>query len=143
MTELTNWAANGTPRAPTQEEIDGGFECGPADKDLFDWLFQQLALRSNLISLVGFYQSVEAIENDPPANPQAGDSWLIGAAPTGDWAGHTDKIAIWTGLEWITVTPKPRMLVGVRNGPDLRWRDDLSTPGWMPEISSIAYRSMI
>jgi len=42
---------------------------------------------------------------DPPALPQAGESYALGAAPTGDWAGHAHQIATHTGSGWMFLTP--------------------------------------
>jgi hypothetical protein len=137
MTDLKSWALNGSTRVATPEELDGGFECGPADRDLFNWVIQQLALRSSLVTLVGFFQSVEAFQNDPPGTPEEGQSWIVDSAPTGDWIGHADEIAIWDGLAWAFVVPRPQMIVGMKSGLDFRWRADLSTPGWMRENTSI------
>ena len=41
---------------------------------------------------------VEAIAlNDPPAAPALGQCWVVGAAPSGAWAGEAQAIAVWTG----------------------------------------------
>jgi hypothetical protein len=45
MAELTSWAESGETREATTEEIDGGFECGPADVELFNWMFQRILLK--------------------------------------------------------------------------------------------------
>ncbi len=36
----------------------------------------------------------------PPAAPDEGMSWVVGAAPTGDWAGHAHAVASWTAGGW-------------------------------------------
>jgi hypothetical protein len=137
MTELKNWAENGSTRPADQEELDSGFPCGPADRELFNWIIQELLKKDELMFLIGFFQSVEAIANDPPGAPERGQSWIVGDTPTGDWVGNEDKIAIWTGASWSYVTPRPQMLVGLKNGRDMRWRADLTTPGWMREKTSL------
>lgn len=38
--------------------------------------------------------------NDPPANPQIGECWIVGAAPTGDWADMAGALAGWTADGW-------------------------------------------
>lgn len=43
--------------------------------------------------------------NDPPASPIAGQSYLIGDAPTGDWAGNAGAIAGYTDGGWRFVAP--------------------------------------
>lgn len=55
-----------------------------------------------------------AIEGEaaaPPANPVDGQSWLVGPAATGDWAGQTGKLACRQAGIWLFVTPKDGMLV--------------------------------
>lgn len=34
----------------------------------------------------------------PPPEPADGQCWIVGTAPTGDWTGKADAIAIWTGV---------------------------------------------
>ncbi|HVI99062.1 MAG TPA: DUF2793 domain-containing protein [Sphingomonas sp.] len=48
---------------------------------------------------------VLAVANDPPATPAIGDCWIVGGAPTGVWAGHTNAIAGWTAGGWRFVAP--------------------------------------
>jgi hypothetical protein len=38
--------------------------------------------------------------NDPPGSPTIGDSYIIGAAPTGAWAGRANCVTIWSGTAW-------------------------------------------
>ena len=50
---------------------------------------------------------VQGFEVDtPPVTPSEGQSWLVGAAPTGDWAGHAGLIANWAGGGWMYLTPQ-------------------------------------
>jgi len=48
-----------------------------------------------------FRTVINAVTANPPANPVSGDAYLVAAAATGVWAGHTGKIATWDGEEWI------------------------------------------
>lgn len=41
----------------------------------------------------------------PPASPAAGDTYLIAAAATGVWSGHSGKIAEYTAAGWAIVDP--------------------------------------
>lgn len=41
----------------------------------------------------------------PPATPAAKDRYIIGASPTGAWAGRANQIAEWTGTAWSFVVP--------------------------------------
>ncbi len=36
----------------------------------------------------------------PPGSPVRGDRYIVGASPTGDWAGQTNKIAWYDGAAW-------------------------------------------
>ncbi len=45
--------------------------------------------------------SVLAVGTDvPPADPVAGNAWIVGTAPTGAWAGQAGAIAGWTPGGW-------------------------------------------
>lgn len=43
----------------------------------------------------------------PPANPEDGQVWALGLAPTGDWTGQIARLAIWSNGGWLFVDPKP------------------------------------
>ena len=45
----------------------------------------------------------------PPANPQAGQCWLVAAGATGDWTGRDGQLAMWTGSGWRFVAPTAGM----------------------------------
>jgi|GEM_PF-1822816 hypothetical protein len=41
--------------------------------------------------------TVKAVnQNTPPGSPANGDAYIVGSAPTGAWAGHAGKIAVWS-----------------------------------------------
>lgn len=40
----------------------------------------------------------------PPGSPAKGDRYIIGASPTGGWAGHALQITYYTGSGWVFVT---------------------------------------
>lgn len=42
---------------------------------------------------------------DPPGGPTQGDCYRIIATATGAWTGRENKIACWSGTEWIYTTP--------------------------------------
>lgn len=45
--------------------------------------------------------AVQAVSVDaPPTNPVLGQCWIVGAAPTGAWAGRAQALAIWTSGGW-------------------------------------------
>ena len=63
--------------------------------------------------------SVVAVGIDvPPTAPAIGACWVVGAVPTGAWAGQAQAIAGWTASGW--------RFVGARRGMTL-WREDLAT----------------
>lgn len=49
---------------------------------------------------------VAAGTNAPPADPQIGQCWIVGPAPTGAWSGHPDSLAGWTEGGWRFVAPR-------------------------------------
>jgi Protein of unknown function (DUF2793) len=48
---------------------------------------------------------VQSIASSPPAAPQPGQCWIVGASPSGVWAGHAGAIAGWTSGGWRFVAP--------------------------------------
>ena len=139
MTELNTWAENGPTRQATALELDGGFECGPGDRDLFNWMFQQLLGRLELLDGAKFYRSALAIQNEPPVSPAKGEAWIVGTTPTGDWIGRANSIAEWSGVGWRFITPASWMLVGLPDRTDWRWDDTLATPAWVRWQPTLEY----
>src|SRR5690606_18685268 len=45
----------------------------------------------------------------PPASPAAGETWLVAAGATGDWAGQDDALAAFQSGSWLFVQPKEGM----------------------------------
>jgi hypothetical protein len=45
--------------------------------------------------------------NTPPASPVVGSCYVVGAAPTGDWAGHALALAGYTVGGWRFIAPFP------------------------------------
>ena len=68
--------------------------------------------------------AVEGAErNDPPAAPEEGACWLVGASPVGEWAGRAGAIAGWTPGGWRFVAPRAGMAVW-RTSDGLTMRHD-------------------
>lgn len=55
----------------------------------------------------------------PPTTPEPGQAWIVGAAPTGEWAGHVDEIACWTDGGWRFAAPRTGMEI---------WAQSLARP---------------
>lgn len=49
---------------------------------------------------VPLYRCKGTNTNTPPTTPYEGDTYVIGTAPTGAWAGNARRIASWTGTTW-------------------------------------------
>lgn len=43
--------------------------------------------------------------DSPPAEPDEGACWIVGAAPDGAWSGRADAIASWTASGWRFLDP--------------------------------------
>jgi hypothetical protein len=58
----------------------------------------------------------------PPAGPVEGQCWIVGAAPTGPWAGQANAIAIRTGGGWRFAPPREGMrAMRLTDGAQLRF----------------------
>jgi hypothetical protein len=58
----------------------------------------------------------------PPADPEEGQCWIVGAAPTGAWAGEAHAIAIRTGGGWRFAPPREGMrATRLTDGAQLRF----------------------
>lgn len=67
-------------------------------------------------------------DNVPPAAPEAGEAWIVGTDPVGDWAGHGAAIASWTEGGWRFAAPRPGMEVWAESlGQTVRYR---GVDGW-------------
>jgi hypothetical protein len=69
------------------------------------------------VALRGFLRGVDGLvqpnvkgylTNTPPGSPSDGDAYIIGAAPTGAWAGNAGKVARWSANDgaWEFYAPK-------------------------------------
>lgn len=95
---------------------------GQAQKEMF----HNAALA--LLDLSVQAAAVAAAVDTPPADPGIGECWIVGAAPTGLWAGHAREIAGWTDAGWLFVRPCEGMQLwlgaaqGVARFADGEWR---------------------
>lgn len=44
-------------------------------------------------------------QNTPPATPQEGQVWALGASPTGDWTDQPDTLAAFVNGAWLFIAP--------------------------------------
>ena len=51
----------------------------------------------------------------PPQTPQTGDRYIVAPSGSGAWAGHEGDIAVYTGTNWIFITPLPGWSAQVLN----------------------------
>jgi len=76
---------------------------------------------------------VENARNDPPGSPAVGESWIVGAAPTGIWGAREMELATWSGAGWRFTAPVPGMMVW--NQLDecwMYWNGSLWSDGSLP-----------
>lgn len=70
------------------------------------------------------HPAIEGEADSPPTPPQEGECWLVGSAPTSDWADHAGDLACYQAGTWIFVTPRDGMrLLDQQDGQDIRYRN--------------------
>ena len=62
--------------------------------------------------------------NNPPAEPSAGQVFVVGPAPTGSWAGHSGAVATWSDAGWRFIAPFEGMEVATTSGLKMQYRSD-------------------
>lgn len=80
---------------------------------------------------------IDVLINTPPGSPTAGDRYVVGESPTGDWVGHADAIAEWTGSAWTFLTAEEGFTVTVESTFVDYSYNDLST--WVPSGGNTIY----
>lgn len=63
--------------------------------------------------------AVISVANTPPVNPEIGDRYLIGVAPTGDWAGRDNFIAEFGTTAWTFTEPSEGDILLNLDTPDV------------------------
>lgn len=81
---------------------------GQAQKELY----HNEALQLIDVVLAGAVE--EAARTAPPATPAAGQCFLVGPLPTGEWAGYANHLAAFTSGGWRFVAPVEGMAVHVK-----------------------------
>lgn len=88
---------------------------GQAQKEVF--VNEAHALTDALL-----HPAIEGEADDPPESPTAGESWLVGDTPTGDWENHAGELAFFQAGTWIFATPRDGVHVLDRStGQDIRF----------------------
>ena len=74
--------------------------------------------------------------NTPPGSPAAGDTYLIGTSPTGDWATHAEDIAYWDGSSWDYHDARDGFVLYDRNASAYKVYNASGSPaGWVTLVS--------
>jgi len=61
------------------------------------------------------YFAVSQGDTSPPGSPSLGDQYVIGAAPSGDWASKAKNLATWTARGWVYRVPQRGQIVWVND----------------------------
>jgi len=74
---------------------------------------------ANLLSIGRFAYHLSVLDRDltDPSllTPAAGDSYIVGPAAIGVWAGLDDQIAVWDGAAWAFGIPRTGWLVYIED----------------------------
>ncbi|GAJ05167.1 unnamed protein product, partial [marine sediment metagenome] len=76
---------------------------------------------------------------DPPGTPAEGARYLVIATATGDWAGHEDDIAEWTGTSWDFTTPNKGYAVWLE---DVGRQKNYNGTAWVYFGSTVSHTSL-
>lgn len=102
---------------------------GQAQKELF---VNEVTARLDAL----LFLAVEAETATPPASPDEGQSWLVAAAPSGDWSGQAGKIASRQSGNWLFTAPVPGMrLLKKSTGQEIRYVSQWNAPARPPAPS--------
>jgi hypothetical protein len=100
---IRSWLSS--PNEPVIETFDGIDSIPPSAPEVGQrWLVHPDA------AIQATYTDVRSLQNDPPASPIANNLYAVGSEPTGLWAGHANRLAIWRSgpQEWRFYKPRER-----------------------------------
>ena len=117
-----------------------GLMTGAADGDLYGDAMR--AFQRGLDGLV-MPNAKGYLTNTPPGAPSDGDLYIIGAAPTGAWAGNGGKVTRWSSLTaaWEFYTPKNGWMIQSNSARETyrytggAWEIYYKEGTWTPTIS--------
>ncbi|MCO5159995.1 MAG: DUF2793 domain-containing protein [Mesorhizobium sp.] len=90
---------------------------------------QSLEILDAVVQLAVLSRSV----SDPPAVPQEGDRYVVGATPTGAWSGHAGKIAVARPGGWAIVPPLAGWMAWIGDEEELAVFDGT---GWVDAVAA-------
>ena len=93
-----------------------------------------IGMDANLLSIgrFGFHLSVlDRDLNTPPVSPATSATYIVGNSPTGAWAGHASKVAVWSGTAWVFGTPRTGWLAYIEDEEKL---SAYKVTSWSPGI---------
>lgn len=64
---------------------------------------------ANLLHIGRFGLHLSVKDRDlaaPPVTPTTGDTYIVAASATGDWAGKSGQVAVWGGTAWQYGVPR-------------------------------------
>ena len=99
---------------PASTEPRSGLQYG-WNKGENDW---NTGMDSNLLTIGRFGFHLSILDRDlstPPVNPTAGDTYIVGPAPTGGWSSQAGKVAVWDGSAWVFGTPRTGWLAYIED----------------------------
>lgn len=74
--------------------------------------------------------------SEPPENPADGDSYCVGNAPTGAWAGLVGQIVMWIGTQWNHLPSPEGLLMFVHDIGVWMIRTDVGWEGLNPDAAA-------
>lgn len=99
---------------------------------------------TSMLNGLDWQNSVASAIASPPGSPTTGDRYLILATATGDWAGHEEKIAEWSGTAWTLVVPNKGYTVhNEANGQDLTYNGAHPAGSWVNIGASVDHASLL
>lgn len=86
-----------------------------------------------------FWMAVDGVLNAPPGSPATGATYVIGAAPTGAWAGFANRLAQWVGVWALATAPVGHVICDNSQAEDSSSRFMRRTAsGWTSAVASSA-----